>query len=86
MTEQDKHDKFKDLAVKRMNQFIKKSRLLANLGNESNYKAETHEKKQIVETCQAEVDNIKKALYEGKAITDGFSFDEPKTEVKTLRD
>lgn len=69
-----KIEAFDNLAVKRMNNFLKVCRLLANLGNKANYTSTTKKVNAMLNAIDAEVSNIREALTTGKVLADGFSF------------
>lgn len=55
----DKHQKFHDLAMKRVNKALEQIRLVGNLANRSSYAYTPDEAKKIVRALQKEIDTAK---------------------------
>lgn len=55
----DKHGKFLELAMKRVNKAIDQIRLVGNLANRTSYEYTDDEAKKIVRALQKEIDTVK---------------------------
>jgi len=75
MNDNDKHQKFRKLAPKRVDSMIKKNRLLCNLFN-SNYFSTESEKEQILAVADKENEILHKAVESGKETSTGFQFED----------
>jgi hypothetical protein len=74
MEQSTKHEKARELAPKRIDALVKKSRLLCNLGNTNNYHLTDEEKRQILNVVDAEAKLVHDALNGGSVSAGGFTF------------
>ena len=76
MSEKSKRvEKFEELAEKRVNDVVKKLRLIGNLSNRSNYEYTEEHVKQIFNALKKELKDSESRFLSGPEITgDGFKF------------
>lgn len=69
-----KMDKFEELGEKRMNEAIKKIRLIGNLANKNNYEYTEDHVKEIISTLENEISLLKNKFKKNEDIQVDFKF------------
>jgi len=70
----DKLANFERLAERRVNEVIKKLRLIGNLANRNNYAYSNQHAKQIIEAIEAEVRHLKAKFKDEEQPGENFTF------------
>tara|TARA_B100000965_G_C19564852_1_gene746314 strand:- start:1132 stop:1356 length:225 start_codon:yes stop_codon:yes gene_type:complete len=73
MSKKNKSEKFKELARSRVNRAINMIRLIANLGNKSNYDYTPEQARKILNALQSEISNVRIKFNSKKRGTEEFS-------------
>ncbi|MCP4914983.1 MAG: hypothetical protein GY909_17835 [Oligoflexia bacterium] len=69
----DKHEKFKDLAEKRVSEALKRINLIGNLSNKNNYHYTENEIRQIINALEQSIKELK-VKFNTKSINNKNSF------------
>lgn len=73
-----KREKFEELGEKRMNEAIKKIRLIGNLSNRNNYDYTDEHVKAIISTLEAEIQSLKNKFKKEQDPEISFKFNKSK--------
>lgn len=73
-----KREKFEELGEKRMNEAIKKIRLIGNLSNRNNYDYTDEHVKAIISTLEAEIQSLKNKFKKQEDPEISFKFNKSK--------